>query len=288
MYIYSHQLHRSCYDLIFCNDKLYVLKPEYDNIYIFSGISQYINTHLKQTDEIHDKDIIYTDNGNFQQALLYLSKLSTQHKLIVDTAEGMLKKYNVPQNIRQVYSPVPQVINDIYKPFPRGWLFGGNININSAIISNCSARNKLVLARWNKNNLYGNRQQLWNYCANQNYITTKDFIQGDIASIDYYKDLFEHKYCICPLGNATSWQPIFINETYRQWEAIRCGCIPIVLKCNASIYFNDVHNIPMLLLNSWNELSQELLNDNYDTLIQKLDLNKITYNYWNRFIRNYN
>lgn len=109
----------------------------------------------------------------------------------------------------------------------------------------------------------------------------------DWGAINFYSKLFEYKYIICPLGNATAWQPTNINETYRQWEALRCGCIPIVSKCDAVLYFKTIHNIPALIVDNIMNITEELLINSYPELIASLDDEKLTSQYWNNYIRNY-
>lgn len=90
----------------------------------------------------------------------------------------------------------------------------------------------------------------------------------------YLNNLAKSKYVISPHGNHP--------DCYRHWESMYLSAIPITL------YHEDLKNfydMPILFLNSWNELTEDLLISSYDTLINK-SREKLDINYWADFIRN--
>jgi len=69
----------------------------------------------------------------------------------------------------------------------------------------------------------------------------------------------KYKFVVCPPGNGV--------DTHRLWEALYLGCIPITLKHRI---YRD-YNLPIIQLNSWEEITPELLekysyNDNMEQL----------------------
>lgn len=92
------------------------------------------------------------------------------------------------------------------------------------------------------------------------------------------KRLSYYKYCICPEGNGL--------DTHRLWECFYLKVIPIVLKNVHTTIILEKYGLPMILLDSWNDLNIENMPDynsfdfeiNYSKL--KLDFIKIQLEPW--------
>jgi hypothetical protein len=89
---------------------------------------------------------------------------------------------------------------------------------------------------------------------------------------NYNKNLYRYKYILSPHGDS--------EDCYRHWEAISCGCIPITIRHPKLDSFKDA---PILFLNDWSELTEELLNEKYEELIHK-NWEMSTVEYWKNFI----
>jgi hypothetical protein len=90
----------------------------------------------------------------------------------------------------------------------------------------------------------------------------------------YFKNLAKSKFVISPHGN--------FPDCYRHWESMYLSAIPITL------FHEDLKNfydLPILFLNSWEELTEDLLKTSYYTIINK-SREKLDINYWVWFIRN--
>lgn len=173
MYIYSHQHNRLLYDIVGYQGKFYKLKPELEDIYIFTGLSKYIDKELVETTDIKNYDIIYTDGSNLNSVIDSISKLSTYHKIIADTGEGVTNHIELPNNICEIWSQVPMCVNAYNKPLPRGYLKGAEKCIELGKQKSALKRDNLVLARWNPNTNYGNRSNIYRWCEQQKYIKTE-------------------------------------------------------------------------------------------------------------------
>lgn len=87
---------------------------------------------------------------------------------------------------------------------------------------------------------------------------------------DYLINMSKSKFVLSPQGNGL--------DCHRNWEALFVGCIPIV----KSSYLDDVFkNFQVLIINDWDELTEEFLNKKYKEL-SKLSSNKekLMFNYW--------
>jgi hypothetical protein len=67
---------------------------------------------------------------------------------------------------------------------------------------------------------------------------------------DYLNTLATYRYCICVEGNGL--------DTHRFWECLYLGVVPICVKNEWTNRNKD--ELPMIVLNNWNEMSTEKLN----------------------------
>lgn len=92
---------------------------------------------------------------------------------------------------------------------------------------------------------------------------------------DCYKEMSKCKYILSPPGVGI--------DCHRTWEALYMGCIPIVERSNISDLYED---LPILVLDNWNDLSLDLLKEHYDEYLQLTYINngynmqKLDMNYW--------
>ena len=63
--------------------------------------------------------------------------------------------------------------------------------------------------------------------------------------------LSEYKFCICPEGNGV--------DSHRLWEALYLKTVPIVINSEFTNILQK-HNVPLVILNSWDELDETKLN----------------------------
>ncbi len=117
------------------------------------------------------------------------------------------------------------------------------------------------------------------FIVKENIIST-EVVRRDCMDCDYfYKQISHSKFTICPRGCGI--------DTYRLWDCICLGCIPIVEKYGGYESFTD---LPILFINSieeYGKLTEEYLQHTYDYMItQKYNYNKLTLDYWIDHITN--
>jgi hypothetical protein len=106
-------------------------------------------------------------------------------------------------------------------------------------------------------------------------------IYNDTITLNYYKKILASKFMICPRGCGI--------DTYRMWDCIYLGCIPIVEKYEG---YKEYHDLPILFINHWSEIGnmtsnfleykwQEMLNIDYN-------YDKLSLTYWENIIRSKN
>jgi len=107
---------------------------------------------------------------------------------------------------------------------------------------------------------------------NECYMKLKNKIpmQPNMDPLRYLHNLSTHEFCICPEGNG--------YDTHRLWEALYVKCIPIVIKSKHIDILQKQLDIPLVILDSW---------DDFD--ISKLDYTAYTFsdNYYEKITMDY-
>jgi len=124
---------------------------------------------------------------------------------------------------------------------------------------------------------YENRKKIYRRLKRQKWITFDhmgSFLKYSISQAQYYDQISRHKFTLSPRGGGI--------DCYRTWEALYLKSIPIVEKSDHWSYFKD---LPILIVDNYNNLSKEFLNTKYDEISKKdFNVNKLTLSYWKELI----
>ncbi|MBM3886309.1 exostosin family protein [Candidatus Dependentiae bacterium] len=86
----------------------------------------------------------------------------------------------------------------------------------------------------------------------------------------YLREMATFKFVISPHGTGL--------DCYRTWEALMLGCIPVVKTSVLDPLYKD---LPVLIVNAWEEITEEFLNKKYDEMASKnYKLEKLSIDYW--------
>jgi len=92
---------------------------------------------------------------------------------------------------------------------------------------------------------------------------------------EHLADLAHHMFVLSPQGNGL--------DCHRTWEAMLMGCIPIV---RTSILDPLLEDLPVLIIEDWNQVTEQFLYENYEKLQQKsYKLEKLYADYWLNLIK---
>ena len=99
-------------------------------------------------------------------------------------------------------------------------------------------------------------------------------IRIDVTNPECYNQWKNYKFVLSPPGTGI--------DCHRTWEAISVGCIPIVISSNLNELYED---LPILIVNSWDEINEEYLNQQYNIIStniveNKYNYSKLTLEYW--------
>lgn len=96
-----------------------------------------------------------------------------------------------------------------------------------------------------------------------------------ISPMDNFKRLSDYEYCICPEGNGV--------DTHRFWEALYLKCVPIVIRNPLIDIIKNTTNLPMVILNSWQDLQVNEL-PSYDSFDFLNSANYLDFNFYKNII----
>lgn len=88
------------------------------------------------------------------------------------------------------------------------------------------------------------------------------FADGKMSQDVLFEQLKTHRFVISPPGNGL--------DTHGTWEALLCGCIPIVPRSDLDPVFE---NLPVWLVDSWDEVTDESLREKDEYFKNRKDLN---------------
>jgi len=139
----------------------------------------------------------------------------------------------------------------------------------------CYANFGLNCDRWfgNPRNIVLNDIRNKDFIVKENIICT-EVVRRDFMNYDhFYKQISQSKFAICPRGCGI--------DTYRLWDCICLGCIPIVEKYGGYVGLNELPILFVESIEDYGKLTEEYLNEKYEEFLNgEFDYSKLTFNYW--------
>ena len=86
-------------------------------------------------------------------------------------------------------------------------------------------------------------------------LKTRNFTTNGIKgqTFTYINEVRSHKFVLCPRGNGI--------DTYRLWESLYLGAIPIVKDCINMDFYKE---LPIIIIKEYSELTPEFLEAEYE------------------------
>jgi hypothetical protein len=197
----------------------------------------------------HDSDCSITGNTNTQQTILNSPYLIKWFGMNCHTLHPKL--HSIPIGMADYVWP------------------HGDKDALIKIINKNNIKINLVYSNFDINTNITERLYATNILAKKDFI---DFEKQKLNYNDYLEKLSTYKYVISPPGNST--------DCHRIWEAIWLGVIPICLK---SIPLLEYKDLPILFINDWNDITENLLNTSYDIIIKRKS-EKANFSYYKKLI----
>jgi hypothetical protein len=165
-------------------------------------------------------------------------------------------------NLDKIYTQNCNILNKKVIPIPIGiansmWIHG-NLNIVDKIVNMNIKKHRSIYFNFNLNTNQEKRYLCKTVLENKGLKWNNNLLYED-----YLMELKSHYYAICPEGNGL--------DTHRLWECLYLNVIPICLRNPFIEYFKNTLNLDMIILDNWNELILNNLNnisvDNYKKII---------------------
>lgn len=165
------------------------------------------------------------------------------------------------------------IIHEKLQPIPIGLACSiwphGNLQALISISNKKNKKDKLVYCNYKTNTNTSEREKALFLLQEKKFITF-DFTQHIFE--EYLDIISQYKYVISPPGNSV--------DCHRVWESIYLNTIPICLKSVPMVYFRDC---PILFINNWSEITEDLLNEKYEVVIKK-DNRKANFNFYKEML----
>lgn len=122
-------------------------------------------------------------------------------------------------------------------------------------------------------------------CLQKPFMTCKNLRENRVRSLNfttfdqYHFDLSHADFMICPRGCGA--------DTYRMWDCLYLGCIPIIVKYDG---YKELEDLPILFVDSWRDflsLDEKTLHDARDKMLNTTyNYEKLKFSWWENRIRN--
>ncbi len=214
----------------------------------------------------------------------------------------MLKKVDPKYNLTLVTNQTDHLLNyELYKRKPDCIKYWYSINlehINKNLIpiplglsNNYSPKNLLpsdldstnskftdkedkMYVNFNSNTNFSEREALYEKFKNFDWVVVQN---SNLSKENYLTELSKYKFSLSPWGNGV--------DTHRVWESLYVGTIPITKYHHT---FSTSKDLPILFVNDYNEISENLLLSYHESFDQsKFNLKKLENNYWSDLINSH-
>jgi len=120
------------------------------------------------------------------------------------------------------------------------------------------------------------RQPVFDLFKDHAFVTNEPVNQSVTGHRCFLRQIYDHQFVLCPRGNGI--------DTVRMWEALYLKSIPIVRRCHAMSFFQD---LPILFVDRWEEaLDPQFLERMYHEFHNReWNMEKLNVSYWERQFR---
>lgn len=225
---------------------------------VFSGMSIFANT---ETVELLFQDLKKLNGINNLNLVTSQSDRSVTEKLFKKKPDIINNWYstNVEYQHKKLIA-LPLGISDAYNKNN----FSTDTLIDYKLVDNEKKEELFLNFRVNTNTRH--RQALLNKFENKTFTAISNYGSNPIHYMD---TLSKYRYVLCPWGNGL--------DTYRVWETLLAGSIPVVLDHPAYTNFKE---LPIIFYQDVEELSIDYLRLKSKNFQLKNNIEKLTVNHW--------
>lgn len=246
-------------------------RDDYDNL---------VNTF--NPSKLGNINIIYTHTIYVNELFSILSFLKGQYIVITHNSDiNINSSFILPDNVIKWYSQNVNTQNPRIESIPIGlennmWnKRGDKKQLINEQLKKRRVEKRLMYMNHNINTNPNERKQLYTLFEKKSWVTAVRGKNGFNVS-EYIKDVYNHKFVICPEGNGI--------DTHRTWETLYLGSIPIEKKNKNNRFYT---NLPICFVNDWEEITEKFLLAEYIRIKgMKWNLSRLNFEYWRTKIKN--
>lgn len=220
--------------------------PRYEKKFYFNLEKVVKNDFVFLNLDYYDKFIEILNTNNHD--------VNTKFNLITHNSDLTFdqNKYDlIEKYVNKIYAINCSAIGDKIKKIPLGFVDDkykphskldeiNNLNLEKTIF---------VYLNFSINTNKEERQKCYDILYSQKYVTSEFNIKPE----EFYKKIKMSKYIICPDGTG--------YDCHRIYESILCDSIPIIKKNPLEDFYKK---LPVVVIESWRDITEEYLNDNYE------------------------
>lgn len=242
-----------------------------------NGKTVYYISCENNVDFVNDGDLVYCKIDNLPLMVSLLSNTNKIVDIITHDSDYEINEYVFSRlytpNIRRWWGVNVNYIHPNLKSIPLGI---GNPYVletprEEDFLSATDDRidGKLLYINHRVETYPDERRQPYELFSTNNWITVEEpEKKGNFHR--YMKSLSEHKFMLCPRGNGI--------DTYRFWECLYMGVIPIVKRCINVDFYAD---LPILVIENYSDITKEMLETKYSEITSRSwNTEKLTCDYW--------
>lgn len=237
-------------------------------------------------DGLNDLDLVFCKIDNLPKLSNLLSSSGKCIYLITHDSDYEINEYvfsRFSKNVKHWWGVNVNYEHPNLSAIPLGigspWVPEG-VKPNSIVEYNQSEmginRDKLLYVNHRIDTYPAERTQPYQIFKNASWVTLKPPSSKGQTSM-FIQDVLEHKFVLCPRGNGI--------DTYRFWESLYLGAIPVVKDCLNLI---DFKGLPFVTIESYDNITEDFLNAQYEDIkIKKWQSEKLNLDFWMDNIRGY-
>ena len=191
---------------------------------------------------------------------------------------------SIKHRFKKIYYEAKDVECDWVQTLPMGMIMsymirnGGNDILKH--INKQKNKTKLVASAFGSRYSFLTKK-LKNRSTLKAFTDGNDFVDDMFCDpLEYYERLCEYKFFLAPLGQGI--------QTPKICECIMCETVPVVTDHVAHRELRDIHGLPLLIVNEWVDLTEQFLNDQWNSVYSKIDWheqkNKFLVNNFNKLL----
>jgi hypothetical protein len=234
--------------------------------------------YIKKNFTLKENDVIFCNTEVVELLFESLKSVNSLHnlKLITHQSDRAITKklFNKkPSCISHWYSTNVDYEDSKLTPIPLGVNdFTSFEYMNEEILNNYFYKDNNSLERieklylnFNFNTNRRERSNLFEFFSKKDWAVIEDPHKDPE---EYYEDIKKYKFVLCPWGNG--------YDTYRFWESLYLGAIPVTKTHNA---YKSFKNLPAIFIKNYKTLTIQGINNKIDLRKEKLNIN-----YWIKLI----